>query len=62
MHSGIRQIFTVSWLIKSTTSGDFPGGPEAKTPNAEDLGSTPGQKTRSLMQQMRSPNAAIKDP
>ena len=33
--------------------GDFPGGPRAKTPNAGNPGSTPGQETRYHMLQLR---------
>ena len=34
--------------------GDFPGGPMAKTPCAQCLGSNPGPGTRSHMPQLRA--------
>ena len=33
--------------------GDFPGGPMAKTPRSQSLGSNPGPGTRSQMSQLR---------
>ena len=45
-----------------SVSGDFPGGPVAKTPrsHAGGPGSIPGQGTRSLMPQLKSSHATTK--
>ena len=41
--------------------GDFPGGPMAKTPRSQSLGSNLGPGTRSQMSQLRVRMSKLKD-
>ena len=52
-------------IIKLKTLGeDFPGGPGARlhTPKAGGPGSSPGKRTRSHMQQLKSSPATTEEP